>query len=183
MDPITLKASFVALESDRRLAGDAIAGHEDAFAALFESHRQEVYRTGLAILGNREAALDAVQETFIKVHRGLNRWRGESSLRTWIVRIAIRCAIDLKRRSSRNQEALPALPEPSHDPRGEIEMSLRISRVQSLAEHLTGQSGLILRLRLFAGHSNKEIAVHLGLSEANVRVQITNAVRRLKAML
>lgn len=183
MGPITPKSISIASQGESLRAQDAAAGQEEAFTALFDTHQREVYRTALAILTNHEAALDAVQETFIKVHRGRQGFRGDSSLRTWIIRIAIRCAIDIRRRTRPDHGAAPHQTEPSHDPRGEIEMSLRIAGLRKLADHLPGQSGEILRLRLFGGFSNKEIASHLDLSEANVRVQLTTAVRRLREML
>jgi RNA polymerase sigma-70 factor (ECF subfamily) len=181
--PITLTGVFTASDVDLRLAEAAVAGQDDAFTALFEAHHQEVYRTALAVLGRHEAALDAVQETFFKVHQCLGSWRGEASLRTWIVRIAVRCAIDLRRRSVADPGANTPAPEPWHDPRAEIDRSIRVAQVRKLADGLAGQSGLILRLRLFAGQSNQEIASSLSLSEANVRVQLSNAVRRLREML
>lgn len=183
MGAIPIESALAAPQSDREAAAAAIAGREDAFASIFESHRREVYRTALAILGRHDEALDAVQETFLKVHLGLSGWRGESSLRTWIVRIAVRCSIDMRRRRTAAPEEGSRQAEPSHDPRQSLEHSLRMARLRSMADQLTGQSGLILHLRLFAGHSNKEIAAHLDLSEANVRVQLSNAVRRLKEML
>ena len=174
---------MAAPDGDQQATADAVADGEDAFNSIFEAHRRDVYRTALAILGHHDEALDAVQETFLKVHLGLRSWRGESSLRTWIVRIAVRCSIDLRRRRSANREDESGSPEPFHDPRLGLEHSLRMARLRSLADRLTGQSGLILRLRLFAGQSNKEIATHLDLSEANVRVQLSHAVRRLKELL
>lgn len=183
MGPITLKSTALASSPDREIA-DRTAGDEEAeFAALYKAHHNAAYRTALAVLGQHEAALDAVQDTFLKVHRGLSLWRGESSLRTWIVRIAVRCAIDLQRKVNRRRETDEATKEPFHDPRLAIEEALRLARLRSVADRLQGQAGIILRLRLFGDQSNKEIAAHLGLSEANVRVQLSNAVRRLKEML
>jgi len=60
--------------NDRRRAQEALAGDEGA-TALFEAHRREVYRVARAVTGDHEAARDAVQETFLKVFRGLPRWR------------------------------------------------------------------------------------------------------------
>ena len=102
--------------NDRRRAQEALAGDEGA-TALFEAHRREVYRVARAVTGDHEAGRDAVQETFLKVFRGLPRWRGDSSHRTWIVRIAVRTAIDQRRRSSRHAPATKPSPEPWHDPR------------------------------------------------------------------
>jgi RNA polymerase sigma-70 factor, ECF subfamily len=170
-------------EVDRRLAGHAIAGDEEAFTALFHSYRQDVYRAARAITGSHEAALDTVQQTFFKVHQGLPRWRGDASLRTWIVSIAVRSAIDLRRQSRRSREVGDTVAEPSHDPRPEMERTILLAHLQDLADRLDGQQGLILRLRLSGGLSNKEIAEHLGLSEPNTRMQLSKAVRRLREML
>ncbi len=182
MEPITLRPAPLTT-GDPESAARAGDRADEEFAALYEAHHNAAYRTALAVLGRHEAALDAVQETFLKVHRGLSQWRGESSLRTWIVRIAVRCAIDLQRKANRRRETDESAAEPFHDPRMAIEEALRLARLREVAEGLTGQAGIILRLRLFGGQSNKDIAAHLGLSEANVRVQLSNAVRRLKEMV
>jgi RNA polymerase sigma-70 factor, ECF subfamily len=68
-------------DAQRQLAREAAGGDESAFHALFELHRREVYRIARAVTGDREAAQDAVQETFLKVHESLPRWRGDSAAR------------------------------------------------------------------------------------------------------
>jgi RNA polymerase sigma factor (sigma-70 family) len=173
----------MAAEADRRLAADAAGGDEVAFAVIFERHRDEVYRIARAVTGSREAALDTVQETFLKVHEGLTRFRASSLLRTWIVRIAVRAAIDQRRRARRHWVTGEGGDEPSHDPRAQLDDALALARVQRLAAQLPGQQGLILRLRLLAGLSNAEIAAALKLQEPNVRMQVSKAVRRLREML
>jgi RNA polymerase sigma factor (sigma-70 family) len=168
---------------ERRLAREAAEGDESAFVALFEIHRREVYKIARAVTGDPEAAKDAVQETFLKVHEGLPRWRGDCSFRTWIFRIAVRAAIDQRRRSARHRAAGVFVQEPSHDPRAQLDDALALRRVQELAEQLEGQQGLILRLRLLGDLTNVEIAEALGLSPPNVRMQLTKAVRRLRELL
>jgi RNA polymerase sigma-70 factor (ECF subfamily) len=171
------------LELERRLARRAVEGDQAAFVALFEAHHREVHRIGRAVTGDDEAAKDVVQETFLKVYRGLPRWRGASSLRTWIFRIAVRSAIDQRRWASRHVATLESEREPYHDPRASMNDALAMQRVRELAERLEGQQGLILRLRLLGDLSNAEIAEALGLSPANVRMQTTKALRRLKELL
>jgi RNA polymerase sigma-70 factor (ECF subfamily) len=171
-------------DADRRLAADAAAGDEAAFAQIFAAYRDAVYRIARAVTGDRETALDAVQETFLKVHEGLARFRAESSLRTWIVRIAVRAAIDQRRRARKHRTVTAdGVPEPSHDPRVSFEDTLALARVQELVAQLPGQQGLVLRLRLLAGLTNAEIAAALNLNEPNVRMQVSKAVRRLREML
>ena len=170
-------------EAQRRLAREAAGGDEAAFVALFEIHRHEVYRIARAVTGDRETARDALQETFLKVHEALPRWRGDCTFRTWIFRIAVRAAIDQRRRASRHRGAAAPAVEPAYDPRVSMEDALALQRVQEMAEGLPGQQGLILRLRLLGELRNADIAEILGLQPANVRMQLSKAVSRLREML
>ncbi len=170
-------------EGERQLARAAAGGDQEAFAALFEAHRHAVYRVARAVTGDHEAAKDALQETFIKVHAALGRFRGQCSLRTWITRIAVRAAIDGRRRAARHPQDGSSAEEPADDPRERLENALAVKRVQELAERLEGQQGLILRLRLLGDLSNREVAEALGLREPNIRMQLSKAIRRLREML
>ncbi len=171
------------IEPDDGTIRAAIRGDEAAFERLYEAHRRNVYRVARAITGDHELARDVVQETFIKVYRALASWRGDSSLATWIVRIAIREAIKHRKRALRHSPVHSQATEPSHDPRLTIDDALARARVHALATKLAGQQGLILRLRLLGGLSNGDIAKALALTESNVRMQVTKAVRRLRELL
>ncbi len=65
------------------------AGDEEAFEALVRSREKEVYRTALRILGDPEDAMEAAQETFIRVFRSLKGFRNDASFKTWITGICI----------------------------------------------------------------------------------------------
>lgn len=170
-------------EADRQLASNVLSGDDEAFATLFHTYRQDVYGVACAIVGDRDAALDVVQEVFIRVHQKLSTWGARASLRTWILRIAIRCASDY-RRAARHQASLGAdLSLPSFDPRPGLDRGLMIRQVLDIATSLSPRQSLLLRLRIVGGLSNKEIAATMGLREPNVRVQLSKAVRRLRAVL
>ena len=169
-------------EPDRLLVDRAAAGDEEAFAAIFRRFRNDAYRAARAITGRHDESLDVVQDTFLKVHRSLSRWDGRAALRTWIVRIAVRTAIDATRRTRRRGETVPAV-EPSHDPREAMDRAALVARLRGLAGRLRGSQAVVLKLRVFEGCSNREIAERLELREANVRMQLTKALRRLKEML
>ena len=77
-------------------------GDEPAFRWLVETYRNRVFHTALNILRDDKDAEDAAQETFIKVYESISSFRGESSLSTWIYRIAVHKALDkLRRKKSR----------------------------------------------------------------------------------
>ena len=87
---------------DRLKAGDARALDE-----LFRRHREAAYGIAFRLVGNREDALDVVQESFIHVMRGVQAFRGQSSFRTWLYRIVTHAALDYRRwRSLRAAESL-----------------------------------------------------------------------------
>jgi RNA polymerase sigma factor (sigma-70 family) len=183
MNGTTWAAAADPEDLERRRAAAAAAGDEAAFAALFEEHRREVYRVARAVTADAEAAKDVLQETFLKVHGNLSRWRRDCRLRTWIVRIAVRTAIDQRRRAARHPPVPEHAPEPRHDPRVRLDDAVALRQVQALSERLDGQQGLILRLRLLGGLTNAEIAGALGLREPNVRMQLSKAIRKLRELL
>lgn len=71
------------------------SGMDLTFEELFSRYRSLVFRLVFQILGDREEALDVSQEVFLTIHRKMNTFRGESSLKTWI------CCIALHRASNR----------------------------------------------------------------------------------
>jgi RNA polymerase sigma-70 factor (ECF subfamily) len=93
----------VSPDSDEVLVARCRAGDRGAFELLFERHHARVFRLAVHILRDREAALDAVQETFIRAHRGLDRYSGEGSFGGWLTRIAANLAVDGLRRRQRDE--------------------------------------------------------------------------------
>ncbi len=76
-------------DDEAALVGRARGGDEAAFEELVRRHEGEVFRLCRRLLGNREDALDAAQDTFVRVFRALPRFRGEASFRTWVYGIAL----------------------------------------------------------------------------------------------
>lgn len=69
----------------------------EAFEELVLRFERPIYRLCYRLLGDSEEARDATQETFLKIYRGLNGFRGESGLKTWVYRIAINQAMNQER--------------------------------------------------------------------------------------
>ena len=100
---VSRAAAPVATETDESLVVRCRAGDRGAFEMLFERHHARVFRLALHILRDREGALDAVQETFIRAHRGLDRYSGEGSFGGWLTRITANLAVDSLRRRQRDE--------------------------------------------------------------------------------
>ncbi|HET9868882.1 MAG TPA: sigma-70 family RNA polymerase sigma factor, partial [bacterium] len=73
-------------EADRRLVEEALSG-DPGFERLVRAHEAMVYRTAFRFLGQEADALDVAQEVFLRVHRSLAKFRGDSALSTWIYAI------------------------------------------------------------------------------------------------
>lgn len=78
---------------DRILTGDA-----KAFEELVHRHEQRVYRVAMGVIGNHEDAEEAMQQTFLKVHQHLGGFQRSSKFATWMTRIAINEALQIRRR-------------------------------------------------------------------------------------
>ena len=107
------------IDPDERLLGRLRAGDREAFTELVRRHAARVQRLALGVLGNAEDAEDATQEAFLRVFRTIDRFRGEAPLRVWLLRIALHCARDQRRKRLRRREvasAEPLLAAASEDP-------------------------------------------------------------------
>jgi RNA polymerase sigma-70 factor, ECF subfamily len=89
------------VEGDRELVELARGGDADAFRKLFNRYHRRVYSLALGMLRNPDDALDVVQDAFLKAHRHLDRFAGQSSFYTWLYRIVMNLAIDHLRKQKR----------------------------------------------------------------------------------
>jgi len=76
-------------EEDAELLSAVRTGSEEAFDRLVSRYHASVYNLVYRIVGDSADAADTLQEVFLKVHRGLGKFQGQSSLKTWIFRIAV----------------------------------------------------------------------------------------------
>lgn len=91
--------------ADAELLAAAARGDRDAFAVLYDRHSGPVYRFCLSRCGDREAAADACQETFIAVWSGARAYAGSGAVLAWILGIARRKVADQRRGAARRREA------------------------------------------------------------------------------
>ena len=96
-------------EPDPRTIRAAAAGDEQAFTSLMRSTQPHVWRFVRHLLGDDELAADVTQETFVKLHRSLPRYRFEARFSTWLLHIARNAAVDEQRRIGRRQRLHAAM--------------------------------------------------------------------------
>ncbi len=153
---------------------------------LIDEHAAAVYQLAYGILHDQGLAEDVVQETMIKAWRGLADFRGDSSTRTWVLRIAHNTAIDALRRRRDRSVAPEDLPEgvrsegDVHDPASRAEGRSELATLGEALATLDQLSRSIVVLREIEGLSYAEIAATLDISTALVKTRLLRARRALQ---
>jgi len=174
-------------DQERELLERARAGDREALDALIRLHLDDVYRLAYRLLGNRERAEDATQDTFVNVLQALPRFRGESSFRTWLLRIAANAARSHGRRWGRrretelNESELGLADQP--DAVRNLEQREAARRVEEALTQLPPKQRLAVAMRIQQGLSYREIAELGGGSEGAARVNYHLGIKRLRELL
>src|SRR5437763_6941209 len=84
----------VAAATDAEPVAASLAGDPSAFDALVERHRRNVYHVCYRFVGNHEDASDLTQDVFLRAFRALRRFKGQSSVGTWLYRIAVNVSLN-----------------------------------------------------------------------------------------
>ena len=178
------------MATDRELIDRARAGDERAFRALVEMYEGRVAATVIGMLGPGDEAEDVGQETFIRLYRSLDRFRGDSSLGTYLTRIAINLSLTAlkkrKRRASRfvsRDEREASRAEESVDPRGELERADRDRRIREAIDGLSPPHRAVVVLRMIDGYSTRETADILKIPAGTVMSRLARALDRLETDL
>jgi RNA polymerase sigma-70 factor (ECF subfamily) len=99
---------------DAELLARVVDGDHDAFNEIMRTHEDRVFSVCLRIMGDREQALDATQETFLTTFRKASQFKGDSALGTWIYRIAVNTCYDqLRKQKRRRTDPMPDHIEPA----------------------------------------------------------------------
>ncbi len=173
--------------TDDELIAEIGAGSDLAFDRLMRRYRRLVYRVAYGFTGDPDDALDVVQETFLKVHTRLSSFRGEGTVRNWIVRIASNEAMNWKRSSLRAAASeLDDSSEPAVDPHSERDPAGRAIEGRVLTRSLAAlgpRHRLAIVLRYFGERSTREIAAALECSEGTARNVLFRGLAKLRTLM
>jgi RNA polymerase sigma-70 factor (ECF subfamily) len=170
-------------------------GASDAFGELVAMHERVVFRTALAALGRAEDAEDAAQDAFVVAWRKLPAFRGDSTFRTWLLRIVWRKALDRRRarrlwwlRTQRGPE------ETLDDPCGDLATTAASPEAHAMSRDLERRIRTEIRrlspklrdallLAMSGEHAYEEIAAMLRIPLGTVKWRVSEARRILKERL
>lgn len=171
----------------------ARGGDTEAFRGIVERYSRPLWKAAWRVLDDPEGAEDAVQTAFLRAWRALDRFDERAELSTWLYRIAVNAAIDLRRSRRRAAPVSAPLPE---DLDGEVSaasdepgphrraVSSEVARrTRAALAELPDAERTAFLLRHFEGRSIAEIALALGKRENAAKQSVFRAVRKLRRAL
>ncbi len=176
------------MNTDNELIARTRAGDQQAFAELIDHYKARLFHTTLRILGNREDAEEASQDTFLRAYRGLENFREEATFSTWIYRICVNTCLNLlesrKRFKAQQIESTPPaeLPfiESSEFDFGEEDLR---ERILAVIETLPAKYRTVLVLFHVQHLSYQEIMEIMRMPMSNVKTHLFRARAMLRERL
>ncbi len=174
------------LPDDRALAAGCLAGDMRAYERLYQLHGARMRNLARNLLGSQTDAEDVVQDTFLKIQRGIASFRGQSSFVTWAFRILVNSCHDVRRKRIRrkeqsNDDSEEALPRPEPRAPG-AHPTLRMALERALGQ-LTRHQRDVFLLYEVEGFHHAEIAAMLEISETASKNTLFQAKKSLRGML
>ena len=175
--------------SDLELTRRARDGDDHAFREIVDRYESRVAATVVGMLGPGPDAEDVGQETFIRFHAALGRFRGEAALGTYLTRIAINLSLNASKSRQRarrfwslDSEQDPA-PEPVTDGQALQDQADTRAEVRAALQQLKPDHRAVVVLRMIQGCSTRETAQALGLPEGTVLSRLSRGLASLKEIL
>jgi RNA polymerase sigma-70 factor (ECF subfamily) len=185
------KVAATKAASETQLIARAQQGDEEAFAALFETHKRRVYSLCLRMTGNTAEAEDLSQEAFLQLFRKISTFRGESAFSTWLHRLAVNVVLMHLRKKGLQQVSLDEMDTSQEEPvkrdyRDDDRRLLgsvdRISLSRAIAELPPGYRAVFI-LHDVEGYEHNEIAEIMSCSVGNSKSQLHKARMKLRQWL
>lgn len=163
-------------------------GDNSAFGALVQKYQDRICTLCRYMLGNRDDADDAAQDTFVKAFQGLKGFTPTSSFYTWLYRIAVNTCLDHKRKFSLhslffsvdNEDHINSFPSHAPSPESAYAAKQSMHVLQNALNSLSKKLRVVIVLKELEGLSYEEIAEVLDVSVGTVKSRISRARMSLK---
>jgi len=171
------------------------SGDQTGFETLMRQHAPKVIGLATRLIGDRSEAEDLAQEAFLRLHRALPEFRGESSIGTWLYRTTTRLAIDhlrrerLKRKlfffrkNDDDPDPMEMVSDPRNNPGRDLHTREAMTRLHQAMQKLSARQRAVFVLRHHEGLPLQEIGALLGLETGTVKAHLHRAVTTLRREL
>lgn len=192
-----ITSAVVDADADSDLVDRLRAGDESAFVELLNRYQSRLVRLAQATVGSRAVAEEVTQDTWLAVMRGIDRFEGRSSFKSWLFKVLLyraRSAVSREQRAGRPDEDIEdrfdsaghwASPPESWSDRVDDQLVATelAGRVQALLPRLADAQRQVLILCDVEHVDPADVAVMLGISDGNQRVLLHRGRQRLRALL
>lgn len=162
-------------------------GHEDAFAELYHRFSNYIYSYIVRVISNQPVAEEILQEVFVAVWQGLDNFKQESSIKTWLFRIAHNKVMSWLRTQYRDHELENEQPIEDafvqSSPDSLISLNWRAERVQEALNELSANHRSVVELFYYQGLSYSEIAEIMICPVGTVKSRMSHALANLQGIL
>ncbi|MFK8059265.1 MAG: RNA polymerase sigma factor [Polaribacter sp.] len=172
-------------KNDQLYIAKVINGDTNSFAYLVDNYKNMVYSLAYKMTKNREEAEEVSQDTFIKAYKNLSKFKGDSKFSTWLYRIAYHTSLDAIKKNKNNNQTIE-INEITFNQIKSVENILegieRKERAKIMNDcllKLPEEERSIIWMFYFDELSLKEITAVTDLSEANIKVKLHRARKKL----
>lgn len=186
-------------EDDRELVAKSLGGDTEAFRTIVERYQERVYNVAFQMTGSHEDSLDLAQDSFLRVFRALSSFKGDSSLGTWIHRIAHNIVIDeLRKRRRRpvvamSTDTVVITEDGEHmlewsapmdeAPEEQLLRAEKKREIEQALQRISPEHRSVLVMRDIEGLTYEEVAEVLGLNVGTVKSRLNRARLALREKL
>ncbi len=183
---------------EKELLEKAKAGDVESFEILIQAVRQKAYQIALSYLKNQEDAEDALQDSLLKIYRGLSRFQETSRFSTWVYRVVVNTCLDHIKKNKRQKDrilsfsgedreenpfdAVSMLRDESAEPERHMLQKEKTQIILACLERIAPSLREVVVLRDVQGFSYGEIAQILDVSEGTVKSRLSRARQAVKEM-
>lgn len=175
--------------NDQYYINKIIEGDSNVFAVLVDQYKDLVFSLALKMLKNREEAEEVAQDTFVKLFKSLNKFKGDSKFSTWIYKVTYNTSLDRIKRNKREYDTIP-IDDFSENQIKTIETVLdsidesdRNKMIQDCIHLLPSEEGFLLTLFYFEEQSLEEISKIIDCNTNNIKVKLYRSRKKLASIL
>jgi len=173
------------VENDQQLISAIANGSEIAFGEIYQRYHQPIYNYLFRIIQDEAGADDILQEVFLAIWQGANKFKYQSSVKTWIYRIAYKQSISWLRKHPRkiNQMELEEIVDKGKSPEESAITAIQNTQLRKAMVDLTPKHRAVLELAFIEEMSYSEIAVILNCPIGTVKSRMSYALRNLSQVM
>jgi RNA polymerase sigma-70 factor (ECF subfamily) len=175
--------------NDQAIINQIIEGDTNAFTVLVDRYKNLVFTLALQMLKNREEAEEVSQDTFIKVYKSLNKFKGSSKFSTWIYRVTYNTCLDRIKKLKRTENTVTIDEFTEHQIKtidnalDAMEVEERKQAIQKCIDSLPCEDSFLLTLYYFEELSLDEISKIVGIKTNNIKVKLFRSREKLATIL